>query len=197
MPFLPYISGAYPVGATTFSLVLSSPEVIGKAKLRDGSPALSLEEVVFTAFYPADLSTPPNAKKPRKGIRWLLSPRRNTIAGYAHFGELPSKSFISISFQNEFALTRDCSHLGLFSWLLWPFMLLYGSRVQVNYIYPASYIPMLSGSARHPYTPMPRCSTQRRLRETLRNPDKINGHSCYSLMAWAAHASPIAKYAVV
>ena len=70
----PSIAGPYKVGATTFSLPLRSRSVIGSAKLRHGKdglrPALPLEEVVFTAFYPA---APENSsyKQTSKGIDWL------------------------------------------------------------------------------------------------------------------------------
>jgi platelet-activating factor acetylhydrolase len=73
----PSIAGPYKVGATTFLLPLRSPSVIGSAKLRhakDGlMPALPLEEVVFTAFYPADTteSSTSGSKRMSKGIDWL------------------------------------------------------------------------------------------------------------------------------
>jgi platelet-activating factor acetylhydrolase len=71
----PTITGPYKVGATTFSLPLRSPSIIGSAKLRHGKeglrPALALEEVVFTAFYPADTSESNGSENLSKGIDWL------------------------------------------------------------------------------------------------------------------------------
>ena len=73
---LPDIASPYKVGATTFSLPLRSPSVIGSAKLRDGmkelKPALLLEEIVFTAFYPADTSGRTVSHKLNKGLDWLV-----------------------------------------------------------------------------------------------------------------------------
>ena len=73
----PDIVGPYEVGATTFALPLRSPSVIGSAKLRHGTeeglrPALKLEEVAFTAFYPADTSENTGFQKSSKGIDWLV-----------------------------------------------------------------------------------------------------------------------------
>ncbi|KZT13050.1 uncharacterized protein LAESUDRAFT_754072 [Laetiporus sulphureus 93-53] len=96
---LPDIAGRYPVGATTFAIPLNDPQVIGSGKLRRPSgnvtrePALLLEEVVFTAFYPADISnpsvdgTPP--EKLRKSMEWVPKPVRETMHGYAHFAKSP------------------------------------------------------------------------------------------------------------
>jgi platelet-activating factor acetylhydrolase len=69
----PDIVGPYKVGATTFSLPLRSSSVIGSAKVRHSKeglkPALSLEEVAFTAFYPADLAGGTYSKH---GLDWLI-----------------------------------------------------------------------------------------------------------------------------
>jgi platelet-activating factor acetylhydrolase len=74
---LPNITGHYEVGATTFALPLRSPEVIGSAKLRvpgtdELRPALLLEEVAFTAFYPAETSGSDSFSKLRRGVDWLV-----------------------------------------------------------------------------------------------------------------------------
>lgn len=70
--FLPNPGGRFPVGATTFKL--SVPRcTLGSAKVRAVSSelkhALVLEEVAFTAYYPADV---PPKSTPREGLRWLL-----------------------------------------------------------------------------------------------------------------------------
>lgn len=78
---LPDIPGRYPVGATTFAVPLESPQAVGSAKLRHSSgntpyePALLLEEVVFTVFYPADLQSPSadgtQPEQLRKTMDWV------------------------------------------------------------------------------------------------------------------------------
>lgn len=65
MPFLDEPKDGHPVGATTFAVRVSPSKVIGNARLNN-EPALHLEEVAFTAYYPADPATR------RKGMPWLL-----------------------------------------------------------------------------------------------------------------------------
>jgi platelet-activating factor acetylhydrolase len=75
---LPEVSGKYPVGATTFAIPITTKDeasrTIGRAKLRPSSggqpdaPALKLEEVAFTAYYPADTSS---GRKLQKGVHWV------------------------------------------------------------------------------------------------------------------------------
>lgn len=72
---LPDFHGRFPVGATTFKLPVSN-RVLGTAKIRSHAshegttlkPALQLDEVVFTAYYPADIKE--NIIK--KGLNWVL-----------------------------------------------------------------------------------------------------------------------------
>lgn len=77
---LPETHGPYPVGCTTFAVPISGADgagnVIGDTKLKaslganegdSGKPALKLEEVAFTAFYPADIS----ATRPGNGTETL------------------------------------------------------------------------------------------------------------------------------
>lgn len=66
---LPKVPGKYPVGTTTFAVpvtdIANDARIVGSARLRSTSdpdspsttPALKLEEVAFTAFYPADVSS--------------------------------------------------------------------------------------------------------------------------------------------
>lgn len=70
--FLPNPGGRFPVGATTFKLPVPQHTVSG-VKVRSGPSselkhALVLEEVAFTAYYPADV---PSRSIPR-GLNWLL-----------------------------------------------------------------------------------------------------------------------------
>lgn len=75
---LPEIPGKYPVGATTFAIPIvtknEASRTIGRAKLKPSSggepdtPAVKLEEVAFTAYYPADTSS---ARKLQKSVHWI------------------------------------------------------------------------------------------------------------------------------
>ena len=85
---LPEVHGKYPVGATTFAIPIQAQDdasrVVGRAKLKPSSgcqpdtPALRLEEVAFTAYYPADVHA---VKHAQKGVHWV--PR--CAARLAHF----------------------------------------------------------------------------------------------------------------
>ncbi|KAF8663408.1 hypothetical protein AX16_000980 [Volvariella volvacea WC 439] len=70
------IHGQYPVGASTFVTPAKPSRVIGSVRrapddtsVPPWEPALKLEEIAFTAYYPADITTTP---KPIKGLNWLL-----------------------------------------------------------------------------------------------------------------------------
>ncbi|KIJ70137.1 hypothetical protein HYDPIDRAFT_77500 [Hydnomerulius pinastri MD-312] len=72
--FLPKPGGRFPVGATTFKLAVP-PSSLSRAKVpvsyatpTELKPALVLQEVVFTAYYPADVQS---STAPR-GLSWLL-----------------------------------------------------------------------------------------------------------------------------
>ncbi|PCH41483.1 hypothetical protein WOLCODRAFT_119037 [Wolfiporia cocos MD-104 SS10] len=96
---LPDVPGPFVVGATTFAIPLQQPQTIGAAKLRrtggntPREPALLLEEIVFTAFYPADIRKPSTdgtaPEKLKKAMDWVAKPVNKTIRGYAHFAKLP------------------------------------------------------------------------------------------------------------
>jgi hypothetical protein len=73
---LPEFHGRFPVGATTFKFPVCT-KVLGTAKIHrhghsdDGpsvKPALQLDEVVFTAYYPAHVK----GSNIKKGMDWLL-----------------------------------------------------------------------------------------------------------------------------
>ncbi|KAK7061916.1 SCF E3 ubiquitin ligase complex F-box protein GrrA [Favolaschia claudopus] len=94
--------GAFPVGAV--ELRAPVPRIrVGTATLPTNEPALVLEEVAFTAYYPADLSCKP---RPRRGLNWLVRPVRATLKGYVRFSGLPA-------------------------WLLWPVLYLFGMRLKI------------------------------------------------------------------
>ena len=75
---LPDTPGKYAVGATTFAVPVKTKDeaarIIGRAKLRPSSgrephtPALKLDEVAFTAYYPADTD---ERVKSNKGVHWV------------------------------------------------------------------------------------------------------------------------------
>lgn len=111
---LPEFHGRFPVGATTFKLPVST-KVLGTAKIhRHGhsdsgpsvKPALQLDEVVFTAYYPAQVE----GSNMKKGLDWLLRPLRASLHGYAHYS-------------------------GFSTWLLWPIVYLYGRLLKIP-VYP-------------------------------------------------------------
>lgn len=114
MLFLPKSNGRFPVGATTFKLPVST-KVLGTVKIsrhghNDGGPtvepALQLDEVVFTAYYPADI----NGSNIKKGLDWLLRPLQASLHGYAHYS-------------------------GISTWLLWLIVYLYGRLLRIP-VYP-------------------------------------------------------------
>src|SRR5712675_1382396 len=69
---LDHPTGSYSVGATTFTLPVRPTEVIGTAGLRTKTgqiaSALRLEEVCFTAYYPA---SPATVKSRSQWLNWL------------------------------------------------------------------------------------------------------------------------------
>ncbi|KAG8932093.1 hypothetical protein FRC01_000278 [Tulasnella sp. 417] len=79
---LPKPLGRYPVGFSEYTFQVSTPRVIGKARLQDGeTPALRLDEVCFSTFYP----TEDKHQKARPGVGWLPRPVGAMLRGYATF----------------------------------------------------------------------------------------------------------------
>lgn len=74
---LPEIQGRFPVGISTFVTPVHPARPIGSVKRRPARnapsdqtlPALMLEEVAFTAYYPADTS---KLSKPKAGSNWFV-----------------------------------------------------------------------------------------------------------------------------
>jgi platelet-activating factor acetylhydrolase len=69
MLYLKKAPGKYLVGATTFVLPLDACRRVGDAKVNAGDalhPALSLEEVAFTAYYPARVD-----ERSKYGLNWI------------------------------------------------------------------------------------------------------------------------------
>lgn len=96
------------MGVTTFVTPVQPPQTIGSVKIRLGKeepkPALLLEEVAYTAYYPADISS--DTTKARKGVDWFIRPIRESLEGFSTF-------------------------LGVPTWLLWPIVYLFGSLVKI------------------------------------------------------------------
>ncbi|KAF8969447.1 platelet-activating factor acetylhydrolase, isoform II-domain-containing protein [Flammula alnicola] len=109
MFFLPAIQGRFPVGVTTFATPVRPPRPIGSVKLRNGQStrqdqpdyALFLEEVAFTAYYPAEV----NAAS-KKGLPWFIRPVRESLNGFSTF-------------------------LGVPKWLLWPVVYFFGVLLKI------------------------------------------------------------------
>jgi hypothetical protein len=78
-------TGPYPVGATTFALPVRPPLVFGTATVRtqtgETAPALQLEEVSFTAYYPVSRTTAESSWK--KWLDWF--PRYVTVLHHIQF----------------------------------------------------------------------------------------------------------------
>ncbi|KIY49364.1 hypothetical protein FISHEDRAFT_12236, partial [Fistulina hepatica ATCC 64428] len=100
----------YFVGCTTFVCPVRSPPPLGNAHIRalnasDSGPelesALRLDEIAFSAFYPAD-----PAPAAEKGLHWSLRPLATSLSGFANF-------------------------LGFSKWLLMPIFYTYGSLLQM------------------------------------------------------------------
>ncbi|KAI0050253.1 hypothetical protein FA95DRAFT_1536850 [Auriscalpium vulgare] len=111
MFFLKEATGPFAVGAATFTVPVRPPRVIGTAAISLTSsagdqrlePALRLEEVAFTAYYPIARES---TKTWRKGVSWLMRPLKDSVRGYSHF-------------------------TGVSSLLLWPFVVLFGARIKI------------------------------------------------------------------
>ncbi|KAK0473074.1 platelet-activating factor acetylhydrolase, isoform II-domain-containing protein [Armillaria novae-zelandiae] len=107
MPFhLLGCHGPYPVGATTFVTPVRPSRIYGSARLPNGQPALVLDEVAFTVYYPANMAD--KSWTSRIGIDWLNRPLNETWHGFVDFA---SERFPS--------------------WLLWAFVYLFAAFVQV------------------------------------------------------------------
>ncbi len=88
MPFfLPDCHDLYSVGATTFVTPVRPSRTYGSARFPNGQPALVLDEVAFTAYYPANRAD--KAWKSKRGINWLNRPLNETWRGFVNFARGP------------------------------------------------------------------------------------------------------------
>ncbi|KAJ7240301.1 platelet-activating factor acetylhydrolase, isoform II-domain-containing protein [Mycena haematopus] len=80
--------GPFPVGAVTLVAPVTPATAIGTATLAaTNTPALVLDEVTFTAYYPADLE---HNGKSSKGLDWLIRPAGATLKGFSRFTGVPT-----------------------------------------------------------------------------------------------------------
>lgn len=79
LPGLPV--GQYPVGSTTFTSPVKPTVTFGSATYENGDPALVLDEIGYTAYYPANTTS-----QAKKGIDWLMRPLKESLKGFAIFG---------------------------------------------------------------------------------------------------------------
>ncbi|KAI1855581.1 hypothetical protein JX265_005984 [Neoarthrinium moseri] len=85
---LPAYSGPYSVGCMEIELPVREPRIFSRIK-RDNIPALRLDTVLFSIYYPCDVSSyASNGKTPSKPT-WLPRPRARTCKGYAKFLSIP------------------------------------------------------------------------------------------------------------
>ncbi|KAK1233311.1 hypothetical protein PQX77_003537 [Marasmius sp. AFHP31] len=77
----------HPVGATTFLSRLSSPARHGTVKVKGHQESgLVLEEVAFTAYYPAQV----DSSNSRKGLDWVTRPLKLALEGFVRFSGVGS-----------------------------------------------------------------------------------------------------------
>lgn len=87
------IPGRFPVGATTFVCPVRPSVTVGSGKLRHtpkgeisadhAQPALQLEEVAFTAYYPAQTRNLDGSREFRKGLDWLIRYVKSMVIEWA------------------------------------------------------------------------------------------------------------------
>ncbi|KAK7695749.1 hypothetical protein QCA50_000386 [Cerrena zonata] len=96
---LPNVQGRYEVGCTTFAATLPQEITIPSSKYKSShipgrvahTPVLTMKQIAFTAFYPADIDSlrgSRSARKPRKTVPWLSGSVKEILRGYAHFGKV-------------------------------------------------------------------------------------------------------------
>ncbi|KAH9894534.1 platelet-activating factor acetylhydrolase, isoform II-domain-containing protein [Xylariomycetidae sp. FL2044] len=81
---LPQYGGAYSVGMMEVEMPVREPRTFSNIK-RDHKPALRLDTVLFSVYYPCDTPSQPKPSRPT----WLPRPRIDTSRGYAKFMSAP------------------------------------------------------------------------------------------------------------
>ncbi|KAK0657421.1 platelet-activating factor acetylhydrolase, isoform II-domain-containing protein [Cercophora newfieldiana] len=85
---LPPYSGPYAVGYLEIELPVRRPRHFSHIK-RNGSPALKLDTVLFSIYYPADDTFSSGSSSSTTRPPWLPRPRTETCKGYATFLSVP------------------------------------------------------------------------------------------------------------
>ncbi|KAH9021162.1 platelet-activating factor acetylhydrolase, isoform II-domain-containing protein [Lactarius pseudohatsudake] len=138
MPILENPTGPYAVGAVTFTLPVRPTRVIGGATVRTETgkivPALRLEEVSFTAYYPV---SPTTTESRWNWLDWFprYMPLAETVRGYSHFS-------------------------GISTLLLWPLVLFFGSRLKVPAFVNTPPLQRIKDKRMDPTAPPNRDSSQ-------------------------------------
>lgn len=84
---LPCYTGPYSVGYLEAELPVDEPRSFSRIK-RENRPALQLDTVLFSVYYPTDPGQEAAAGHPR--VPWLPRPRVPTCKGYANFFSIPN-----------------------------------------------------------------------------------------------------------
>ncbi|KAK0731148.1 platelet-activating factor acetylhydrolase, isoform II-domain-containing protein [Lasiosphaeris hirsuta] len=93
---LPAYTGPYDVGFLEIELPARAPRSFASHIKRNGVPALQLDTVLFSVYYPS--SRPPD--KSARAVTWLPRPRLETSKGYAKFlsaPHLPVTAYIALT----------------------------------------------------------------------------------------------------
>ncbi|CAE6475610.1 unnamed protein product [Rhizoctonia solani] len=98
---LPDYKGKFPVGVTTLTKPIRPSRVCGSARF-NGRPALKLEEIAYSVYYPTTDDRPHG----NRGVNWLPRPLHIATAGWAKFA---SRSY----------------------WLLWPLVYLFARFIKL------------------------------------------------------------------
>ncbi|KAF8681161.1 Platelet-activating factor acetylhydrolase, isoform II [Rhizoctonia solani] len=77
---LPDYKGKFPVGVTTLTKPIRPSRVCGSARF-NGRPALKLEEIAYSVYYPTTDDRPHG----NRGVNWLPRPLHIATAGWAKF----------------------------------------------------------------------------------------------------------------
>ncbi len=112
----------YPVGSTTFATPVQPSVTFGNATLND-QPALVLDEVAFTAYYPADVTAGPS-----KGVDWLLRPLNENLKGIVMF----AGGWITLVFEEQSILLTRSTVESIPSWIVRPVVYFYGALLKVR-----------------------------------------------------------------
>jgi hypothetical protein len=176
MFFLRYPPGKYSVGATNFVFPAETPHVVGGATLPSTNgpkPLLKLEEIAFTAYYPARVEG-----NPKYGMEWIVryAYPQDVAADSTHFNLLLHRPL-------KHAVRGYASFSRISTAFVRPFIYLFGSFIKVNY-YPPKQSRSMIICPRFQSSPM-RPFWIRRFRGRSRVRLLAVGRWSFSRMAWA------------